>query len=248
MKIDLNCDLGESFGRYSLGMDEQVLAVITSANIACGFHAGDPEVMQKTVALAHKNQVAIGAHPGFPDLVGFGRRKMQLTPAAVEADIVYQLGALQAFCGGTPLHHVKPHGALYNMAADDLTLATAICNGIASVDPSTCLIGLANSNLIKAARQVGLPYAQEVFADRQYLPNGRLVPRNQPNAMIADEDIAVQRVLRMVKDHVVTAVDGSEVSIIPDTICVHGDGPKALAFVKRIHAALIENQIAVTAF
>ncbi|WP_461241031.1 LamB/YcsF family protein [Paucilactobacillus sp. N302-9] len=247
VKIDLNCDLGESFGRYKLGLDEEVLPYITSANIACGFHAGDPQVMSQTVNLAIQNHVAIGAHPGLRDLEGFGRRRMQITPAAAKADVQYQVGALQAFSPDGHLHHVKPHGALYNMAAGNYELAKAICEGIYAVDPTIILIGLANSELIRAAQTVGLPYASEVFADRAYEADGSLVSRSQPNSVITDEDVAVQRVIDMVTQHTITAIDGSSLEIIPDTVCVHGDGIKAVAFVQKIHAALNQAGIEVAA-
>lgn len=247
VKIDLNCDLGESFGRYKLGLDEEVLPYITSANIACGFHAGDPQVMSQTVNLAIQNHVAIGAHPGLRDLEGFGRRRMQITPAAAKADVQYQVGALQAFSPDGHLHHVKPHGALYNMAAGNYELAKAICEGIYAVDPTIILIGLANSELIRAAQTVGLTYASEVFADRAYEADGSLVSRSQPNSVITDEDVAVQRVIDMVTQHTITAIDGSSLEIIPDTVCVHGDGIKAVAFVQKIHAALNQAGIEVAA-
>lgn len=247
VKIDLNCDLGESFGRYKLGLDEEVLPYITSANIACGFHAGDPQVMSQTVNLAIQNHVAIGAHPGLRDLVGFGRRRMQITPAAAKADVQYQVGALQAFSPDGHLHHVKPHGALYNMAAENYELAKAICEGIYAVDPTIILIGLANSELIRAAQTVGLPYASEVFADRAYEADGSLVSRSQPNSVITDENVAVERVIEMVTQHTITAIDGSSLEIIPDTVCVHGDGIKAVAFVQKIHAALNQAGIEVAA-
>ena len=246
-QVDLNCDLGESFGRYTLGLDDQVLPYITSANIACGFHAGDPEVMQKTVDLAVANNVALGAHPGLRDLAGFGRRKMQIAPATAKAEIKYQVGALQAFAPTHRLHHVKPHGALYNMAAKDYDLAYAICEGIKEVDPEIKLVGLANSELIRAAQAIGLPYEQEVFADRAYEADGSLVSRQKPGAVIEDTQEAVDRTIAMIKTHQVTTIDGQTIAIEPDTVCVHGDGVKAVAFVKQIHQALLANGIEVTA-
>ncbi|MTV81582.1 LamB/YcsF family protein [Secundilactobacillus folii] len=246
-QVDLNCDLGESFGRYTLGLDDQVLPYITSANVACGFHAGDPEVMQHTVDLAVADHVQIGAHPGLPDLEGFGRRPMQITPEAARDDVKYQIGALQAFVPSHRLHHVKPHGALYNMAVKDYDLAYAICKGIKEVDPQLLLVGLANSQLIRAAKEVGLPYEQEVFADRAYEADGSLVSRQKPGAVIVDEDLAVSRTINMIKTHQVTSIDGQVIDIQPDTICVHGDGVKALAFVKKIHQALTNDGIKVTA-
>lgn len=247
VQIDLNCDLGESFGRYKLGLDEEVLPYITSANIACGFHAGDPEVMSQTVSLVSENNVAIGAHPGLRDLQGFGRRQMKISPQTAKAEVQYQIGALQAFSPSHKLHHVKPHGALYNMAGKDYDLARAICEGIYAVDPELILIGLANSELIHAAKDIGLSFAQEVFADRNYEADGSLMSRDLPDAVITDEDLAVSRVIQMVKTHSVQAHDGSMIKMIPDTVCVHGDGVKALAFVKKIHQALSDEGIKIKA-
>ena len=182
--IDLNCDLGESFGAYTIGMDAEILPYITSANIACGFHAGDPSVMQKSVLLCKKYGVQVGAHPGLPDLQGFGRRKMAILPAEAEADVMYQIGALKAFCeaAGVPLHHVKPHGALYNMAAKDPALAAAICRAVQAAAPGAVLLALSGSEMVKAAHAIGLPVASEVFADRGYKADGTLVPRGTPGA------------------------------------------------------------------
>ena len=222
--IDLNCDLGESFGAYTIGMDEKVIPFITSANVACGFHAGDPLVMQRTVALCKQSGAAVGAHPGFPDLQGFGRRQMKLTPAEAKACVQYQIGALKAFCdaAGVPLHHVKPHGAV--------------------------LLALSGSEMVKAAQAIGLPVANEVFADRGYRPDGSLVPRGTPGAMIEDEDEAIARVIRMVTEGKVTANDGTDIAIQADSVCVHGDGPKALAFVEKIGAALQAAGVELKAF
>lgn len=238
--IDLNCDLGESFGAYTIGMDEKVIPFITSANVACGFHAGDPLVMQRTVALCKQSGAAVGAHPGFPDLQGFGRRQMKLTPAEAKACVQYQIGALKAFCdaAGVPLHHVKPHGALYNMAGKDRALADAICAAVKESAPGAVLLALSGSEMVKAAQAIGLPVANEVFADRGYRPDGSLVPRGTPGAMIEDEDEAIARVIRMVTEGKVTANDGTDIAIQADSVCVHGDGPKALAFVEKIGAAL----------
>ena len=236
--IDLNCDLGESFGAYTIGMDEKVIPFITSANVACGFHAGDPLVMQRTVALCKQSGAAVGAHPGFPDLQGFGRRQMKLTPAEAKACVQYQIGALKAFCNaaGVPLHHVKPHGALYNMAGKDRALADAICAAVKESAPGAVLLALSGSEMVKAAQAIGLPVANEVFADRGYRPDGSLVPRGTPGAMIEDEDEAIARVIRMVTEGKVTANDGTDIAIQADSVCVHGDGPKALAFVEKIGA------------
>lgn len=248
--IDLNCDLGESFGAYKIGMDEAVIPYITSANIACGFHAGDSLVMQRTVAACKTYGVHAGAHPGFPDLMGFGRRNLAASPAEVKAYVTYQLGALSAFCttAGVPLCHVKPHGALYNMAARDAALARAICEAIAQVDPKLTLLALSGSEMITAAHDVGLPVKSEVFADRGYRADGTLVPRSAPGAMITDEDEAIRRVIRMVREGVVTSVDGVDVPLVADSVCVHGDGEKALAFVRKIRSELLAAGIEVTAF
>ena len=239
-KIDLNCDLGESFGAYTLGLDSQVLPHISSANVACGFHAADPVVMSKTVQLAKAAGVAVGAHPGYPDLQGFGRRNMIIPPNDVKAMVQYQIGALLAFCkaNGIAMQHVKPHGALYNMAGKDEALALAICEGIAQVDDSLILLGLSGSKMLSAAKTVGLRAASEVFADRAYEEDGSLVARTKPGAMITDEDEAVRRVIAMVGKGTVTAITGKEVAIQADSICVHGDGQKALLFVQKIRSEL----------
>ena len=239
-KIDLNCDLGESYGTYRLGMDGQIIPLISSANVACGFHAGDFNTMAKTVGLCKESGVSIGAHPGFPDLQGFGRRNMSLSPAEVQNLITYQVGALAAFCrsAGVRLRHVKPHGALYNMAAKDSALARAICQGVYDFDSSLILLGLSGSEMLRQAREIGLPCAAEVFADRAYEEDGTLVPRGKPGAMITDEEEAVRRVIGMILNHRVQAITGKEIEICPDSVCVHGDSEKALLFVKKIRSAL----------
>lgn len=249
-RVDLNCDLGESFGAYKIGLDGEVIPYISSANIACGFHASDPVVMAHTVAMAKEHGCSVGAHPGFPDLMGFGRRQMQITPEEAKDYIIYQVGALAAFCRsqGIRLHHVKPHGALYNMAAVDDSLARAICEGIYAVDPELVLLGLAGSELLKAAEDIGLRYASEVFADRAYNEDGTLVSRKLPGAVITDEALAVQRVLRMVNEQKVTSITGKDITIRPDSICVHGDNQKALQFVQKIRDALIKEQIEIKPF
>lgn len=226
--IDLNCDLGESFGAYTIGMDAEILPYVTSANIACGFHAGDPSVMQKSVLLCKKYGVQVGAHPGLPDLQGFGRRRMAISPAEAEADVMYQIGALKAFCdaAGVPLHHVKPHGALYNMAARDPVLAAAICRAVQAAAPGAVLLALSGSEMVKAANAIGLPVASEVFADRGYQADGSLVPRGAPGAMIEDEDTAIARVLQMAAQGTVQADDGSTVTLQADSVCVHATAPK----------------------
>lgn len=239
-KVDLNSDLGESFGRYTLGLDEEVLGVVSSANVACGFHAGDPVVMARTAALAKARGAAVGAHPGFPDLQGFGRRNMTLSPEEARECVLYQLGALDAFLRplGMKLQHVKPHGALYNMAAKDPALAKAICLAVRDFDPGLIVLGLSGGQLGVQAEALGLRAVSEVFADRAYEEDGTLVSRSKPGAMIADEDEAAARVVRMVTEGVVTAVTGRDIPIRADSVCVHGDGPRALAFAKKIRAAL----------
>ena len=239
-KVDLNCDLGESFGAYKIGLDSEVIPFISSANIACGYHASDPIVMSKTVKMCRENGVAVGAHPGFPDLMGFGRRDMNVSPAEAKAYVMYQIGALDAFCkaNGLTIQHIKPHGAMYNMAGKDYALAKAICEGIREINSEYILLGLSGSNLIKAAEDVGLRAAKEVFADRGYMDDGSLVPRTQEGAMITDEDVMIRRVITMVKDGVVETVSGKIIPIKADSVCVHGDGEKAVAFVKRIRTEL----------
>lgn len=248
--IDLNCDLGESFGAYTIGMDAQVIPYVTSANVACGFHAGDAVVMERTVALCKASGAAVGAHPGLPDLQGFGRRVMKISPAEAGAFVTYQVGALKAFCdaAGVPLHHVKPHGALYNMAGRDRELADAIARAVQSAAPGAVLLALSGSEMVRAAQAIGLPVASEVFADRGYRPDGSLVPRGTPGAMIEDEDEAITRVIRMVKEGKVRACDGTDIAIRADSVCVHGDGPKALAFVRKISAALKASGVELTSF
>ena len=247
MKVDLNCDLGESFGAYTIGMDEAVIAHISSANVACGFHAGDPLVMDRTVAAAKAAGAAVGAHPGYPDLAGFGRRNMVCSPREVKAYVQYQLGALMAFTAahGVKLQHCKAHGALYNMAAKDLELALAIAEAVYSVDRDIILLGLAGSRLLEAGRKTGLRVASEVFADRAYQADGSLVPRTQPGAVIHDKDVAIARTIRMVTEGKVAAVTGEEVAIEAHSICVHGDNPSAVEFVKNIRAALTAKGVEV---
>lgn len=246
-RIDLNSDLGESFGAYKLGMDSQIIPLVSSANVACGFHAGDSCVMAKTVQLCLDAGSAIGAHPGYPDLVGFGRRNMAVSPADCQAMVTYQLGALDAFCKakGLRLQHVKPHGAMYNMAAKDPQLAKAICQAIRDFDEELILLALSGSEMITQAQEMGLRYAAEVFADRAYEEDGTLVSRTKPGAMIEDEELAVSRVITMIKEHKVTAVNGKEIAITPDSVCVHGDSEKALTFVQKLRDAFRANQIEV---
>lgn len=248
--IDLNSDLGESFGAYTIGSDQEILKHVTSANIACGFHAGDPVVMNKTVTLALENGVALGAHPGLPDLLGFGRRNLTISFEEAYASIVYQVGALQAFADthNAKLQHVKPHGALYNMAAKDALLAEAIAKAVYAVDPTLILYGLAGSQLITQAEKIGLPTASEVFADRTYQADGTLTPRSLPGAMITDEEQSIAQVLRMIKEGVVRAQNGEDVAVRADTVCIHGDGVKALAFADKIHQILVQEGVQIKSF
>ncbi len=247
LQADLNADLGESFGRYRLGLDDQILPVISSSNIACGFHASDPVVMEKTVRMAAEAGTAVGAHPGFPDLMGFGRRNMAVTPAEARAYVLYQLGALDAFLrpAGIRMRHVKPHGALYNMAAVDESLARAICGAIRDFDPKLKLMGLSGSKLISAAEEAGLEPISEVFADRAYEEDGTLVSRKKPGAVITDEREAIRRVLRMVTEGKVTAITGKTIEIRADSICVHGDGEKAVLIARMIREELEKNGVKV---
>jgi UPF0271 protein len=247
--VDLNSDIGESFGSYHIGQDEEVLEFITSANIACGFHAGDPKVMNNTVKLAIERGVVIGAHPGLPDLVGFGRRFIDVTPEEVYTMVVYQISSLHGFANvhGSKLHHVKPHGALYSMACKDVHTAEAVAKAVHDCDSSLILFGLAGSELIQAGKKMGLQVAEEVFADRTYQPDGTLTPRSDPQAFIEDSTIAMDRVLRMVSEGVVRTVDGSDIPIKVDTICVHGDQLKALLFVKELRELFLKHHISVKA-
>lgn len=247
LRVDLNCDLGESFGRYRLGEQEEILKYVTSVNIACGFHAGDPTVMRDTVQLAIKNGVKIGAHPGLPDLNGFGRREMNITPEEAYDMVVYQVGALQGFLTtfNETMQHVKPHGALYNMAAKNPALAEAIAQAVYDLSPTLVLFGLAGSELTKAGEKIGLPTAHEVFADRTYQQDGTLTSRKTSNALITDREQSVQQVVKMVKEGSVLSLQQIEVPLQADTVCIHGDGEHAVEFAKYIQAALTEKQIAV---
>ena len=245
LKIDLNCDLGESFGNYKIGLDEEVIKYVTSANIACGFHASDPLVMEKTVRLAKNAGVGVGAHPGFPDLVGFGRRNMNVSIAELKAMVTYQLGALDAFCRANKiiLQHVKPHGAMYNMAGKDEKMALAIAEAIGNYNSSLILLGLSGSQMLKAAQTVGIPFKKEVFADRAYEEDGSLVARTKPGAMIEDENEAIQRIIDMVRYGKVKSITGKEIGVEPDSVCVHGDNPRTLDFVIKIRKRLEEDGI-----
>ncbi len=239
-KIDLNSDLGESFGAYKMGLDSQIMQFISSANIACGYHAGDSLVMEQSVREAKAQNVAVGAHPGLPDLVGFGRRNMSITTDEARTYVQYQVGALWAMAKaqGVPMQHVKLHGALYNMASADENLASAICAGIAAVNPELIVLGLSGSHMITQARHHGLRAACEVFADRAYQDNGQLVPRSQPGSVIHDPELTVKRIVGMVTNKEVTSINGNVVKLEVDSICVHGDNPKAVDQVSKIRDAL----------
>ena len=240
MSIDINCDMGESFGPWKMGADDDVMPNITSANVACGAHAGDPRVMRRTVRAAKHHGVSVGAHPGFADLQGFGRREMQVDPAEVEDTLIAQVGALAAIARAesVSLRHVKAHGALYNMAARDRRLADAIAAAIKAFDSSLVMFGLPASNLIEAGVAAGLRVAAEGFADRAYEPDGSLTPRSRPGAVIHDPAVVVDRAVRMVRDGIVLTPAGQEIPLKVDTLCVHGDTPGAAELVKRIRAGL----------
>ena len=245
--VDLNCDMGESFGAYKLGRDEEILEYVTSANIACGFHAGDAATMRKTVRLALERGVEIGAHPGLQDLIGFGRRRMDISPQEAYDIVVYQIGALWAFVRseGGRMQHVKAHGELYNMAAGNAALAEAIAEAVYKVDPELILFGLAGSELVKAGRKAGLRTASEVFSDRTYQSDGTLTSRRQPDALITDDAAAAAQVIRMVNEGRVMSRQQVDVDIQADTVCIHGDGPRALEFAKMIRESLTEAGIVV---
>ncbi len=240
MKVDLNSDLGESFGRYKLGLDEEVMKFISSANVAAGWHAGDPLVMRRTVRLAKDNGVAVGAHPGYPDLLGFGRRYMKLSPEEARNYVLYQIGALYAFAKAEnlELQHVKPHGALYNALVKEEELARAVIEGIADFDRKLIFVTLSGSRPAQIAGEMGIRVAHEVFADRAYNPDGTLVPRSKPGAVIHDREEIAERVVSMVKDGGVRAINGEWVELKVDTICVHGDNPKAVEIAKAVREAL----------
>jgi UPF0271 protein len=247
MRIDLNCDLGESFGAYTLGNDAALMPLITSANIACGFHAGDPQVMARTVRLALQHHVAIGAHPGFPDLVGFGRRALDAAPEEIENDVLYQIGALAAFARaeGARLVHVKPHGALYNLAATRFPLADAIARAVARFDANLILVGQPNSMLERAAREHNLRFAREGFADRAYNRDGTLRSRREPDAVIREPARAAEQALQMVRAQTVTTPEGETIAMPVDTLCIHGDSPHAIEIARAVREALQRNGVRV---
>jgi UPF0271 protein len=243
-KIDLNSDVGESFGNYKLGMDDDVIPLISSANIACGFHAGDPTVMRHTISIARENGVAIGAHPGFPDLIGFGRRNMDASLEEIKDYVTYQIGAIQAFAvaQGLQLQHVKPHGALYTMAVQNPAIWDAVAEAVAALDKNLILFVLAGSNrsdLEAIGAKHGIRIGFEFFGDRAYNPDGSLVSRKEPGAVIHDHQLVADKVLKMVTEGKVICQDGAEIDMAADTICVHGDNPSALALVKNIRETLM---------
>lgn len=247
--IDINCDMGESFGVYKMGTDEEILKYVTSANIACGFHAGDPATMRKTVLAVLENGVGIGAHPGLQDLIGFGRRNMDISPQEAYDIVVYQVGALWGFVKseGGSIQHVKAHGSLYNMAAVNKDLSEAIAEAVYKIDPELILIGLANGELVKAGKKIGLRTVSEVFADRTYQQDGTLTSRRQPDSLISDDDEAVKQVIRMVKERKVMSQQGVDIDIEAETVCIHGDGVHALSFAHNIRRQLEDSGIRVQA-
>src|SRR6184192_3959083 len=249
MRIDINSDMGESFGAYTIGRDAGLMKSITSANVAAGFHAGDPSVLRDTIRLAKANGVAVGAHPGFPDLVGFGRRELNVTPKEAEDMVLYQIAAVAgvAAAEGVRVQHVKPHGALFNMAVRNAELSAAIARAVAAFDRALILFGLPGSEILSAGTAAGLRVAAEVFADRAYEADGSLASRRKPGSVVHDADTVVARAVRMVKQRTVVALDGSVVTLETDTICVHGDTPGSDDLAARIRAGLEEAGITVKA-
>jgi 5-oxoprolinase (ATP-hydrolysing) subunit A len=247
--IDLNCDMGESFGAYTIGQDEALMAYVSSVNIACGFHGGDPAVMRRTVQLAVSKNIAVGAHPGYPDLQGFGRREMKVSPQEIYDIVLYQIGALSAFvkAAGSKLHHVKPHGALYNAAAKDAVLAGAIARAVKDAGEDLVFVGLSGSVMIREAVMLGLRTASEVFADRSYQDDGTLTPRSSAHAMIEDPERAARQVLRMVQHRSVTTVSGKDIPVLAETVCIHGDGRSALSFARTIVHLLQQHHVTIKA-
>ncbi len=243
--IDLNCDMGESYGAYKMGADDELIKHITSASIACGFHAGDPTWMRYTVELAEAHGVAVGAHPGYPDLAGFGRRAMAASPNEVKNDMVYQLGALQAFTKSKRLQHVKPHGALYNRAVGDEPVARAICEAILEVDPDMVLLALAGSRWITIAQEMGLRVASEIFADRGLNSDGTLVSRTLPGALLDDAKQVAARSVRMVTEGKASTVSGEEIDVAATSLCMHSDSPGAIAMFSAVREELERANVAI---
>jgi len=250
-QIDLNSDVGESYGAYTIGLDEEVIPLISSANIACGFHAGDPSVMRRTIAIAKDHGVALGAHPGFPDLLGFGRRNMDATMEEIRDYITYQIGALQGFAvsQGMKLQHVKAHGALYNMAAQDMRIAEAITESVSRLDKDLILVmlpGPKKDEVQEIGKRYGIRVSFEFFADRGYKSDGTLVSRREPGAIIHDHQFAADRALKMVTEGTIASMDGTEIKVASDTICVHGDNPAAVRLIKQIRERLLSSGVAIT--
>lgn len=247
MFIDINSDLGEGFGNYSIGSDSEVMKYITSANIACGFHAGDPLVIERTIKLALENKVSIGAHPGYPDLVGFGRRSIKISVDELRALILYQVGALKSMAEalGGKLNHVKLHGALYNDLAQNYSMAMVACKAIYSISPDLIFVGLANSEMVKAAKDIGLTVANEFFADRAYNDDGMLVSRSQKDAVIVDQNICLNQIHQLVTEKTIKTINGKVIPMQADTICVHGDNEHAVEFVKALNQFLKDKGIEI---
>lgn len=237
-RIDINCDMGESFGAYTLGLDREIIRHVTSANIACGFHAGDPRWMRATVRLAEEHGVGIGAHPAFHDLQGFGRRPLAATPQEIRDDLLYQMGALAAFTRTRTLDHVKPHGALYNMAVDHEDIARAICEAVLEFDPGLILVVLSGSRWARLAGELGVRIAREVFADRAFQADGSLLPRSKPGAVLHDTSEVIARSVKLVTEGTVTAATGEDITFDADTICLHGDTPGAVRLAASLRQAL----------
>jgi UPF0271 protein len=250
LRIDLNADAGESFGPWPLGRDAELFEVVSSVNLACGFHAGDPSTMRRSVALAKAKGVAVGAHPGFPDLVGFGRREMALVPEELYADVLYQLGALAAFvrAGGLALHHVKPHGALYLRMARDEASATAVAQAVRDFEATLPLVVLGGTVMEEAAKRAGVPVVLEAFPDRGYLASGQLAPRGMAGALVREPAEAARRAVKMVLEHRVEALDGGTVPIEAQTLCIHGDNPEAVEIARAVRRALEAEGVTVCPF
>ncbi|PHM74490.1 LamB/YcsF family protein [Xenorhabdus kozodoii] len=248
--IDLNSDLGESFGQWRMGNDEEILGIVSSANVACGFHAGDPAGILRTLKSARKNNVAIGAHVSYPDLVGFGRRKMEIASHELTADVIYQIGALQglAVTAGTKVSYVKPHGALYNTIANDEYQAVAVIEGILAIDPNLVLVGLAGSNILRLAQEKGLKTIAEAFADRAYTSQGELVSRRETGSVLHDAELVAQRMLQLVTEGGIESIDGKFTPIQADSICVHGDSPGAVAMAKQVKTVLQQAGMTIRSF
>ncbi len=247
LSVDLNCDMGESFGAWRMGNDAELMNVVSSINVACGFHAGDASVMRETVQTAIEKNVAIGAHPSFPDLQGFGRREIKMSAQEIFDLVLYQVSALKGICEafGAKLYHAKPHGALYNLAAKNAEIAAAIASAVKAIDENLIFYGLSNSLLISEAEKIGLKTASEVFADRTYQSDGTLTPRSEPNALIHDTQKAIEQVLEVVVEQKVTATNGEKVSLKAETICIHGDGAYALDFALAIRQKLTQKGIVI---